>query len=83
MSHLKVYTSSLIPLYRSCLLNKLLDDGKFFFQNLDFEEAENRFQYALKKICGIENEMDKECVMDLKKQFLMELLKCKRERNVS
>lgn len=66
------------------LLNKLLEDGNVLYRKNRFQDAAHRYQYALRKISGLEQLLDRNAVFaQLRTNLLLNLSRCKRKLNVS
>ncbi|SPP76633.1 protein TANC1 isoform X2 [Drosophila guanche] len=64
------------------LLNKLLEDGNVLYRKNRFQEAAHRYQYALRKISGLEQLLERNAVFaQLRTNLLLNLSRCKRKLN--
>ncbi|KAH8373403.1 hypothetical protein KR009_005961, partial [Drosophila setifemur] len=64
------------------LLNKLLEDGNILYRKNRFQEAAHRYQYALRKISGLEQLLERNAVFgQLRTNLLLNLSRCKRKLN--
>lgn len=61
------------------LLNKLLEDGNVLYRKNRFQEAAHRYQYALRKISGLEQLLERNAIFaQLRTNLLLNLSRCKR-----
>ncbi|XP_032575032.1 protein TANC2 isoform X1 [Drosophila sechellia] len=64
------------------LLNKLLEDGNVLYRKNRFQEAAHRYQYALRKISGLEQLLERNAIFaQLRTNLLLNLSRCKRKLN--
>ncbi|XP_030569703.1 protein TANC2 isoform X1 [Drosophila novamexicana] len=64
------------------LLNKLLEDGNVLYRKNRFQDAAHRYQYALRKISGLEQLLERNAVFaQLRTNLLLNLSRCKRKLN--
>ncbi|XP_030372714.1 protein TANC2 isoform X2 [Scaptodrosophila lebanonensis] len=64
------------------LLNKLLEDGNVLYRKNRFQDAAHRYQYALRKISGLEQLLERNAVFSqLRTNLLLNLSRCKRKLN--